>query len=121
MGDFKTRHRNHVNSFKNTNKTNETVLSKVIWDNNLNPVPKVKWKVMCQAAPYKPGNKMCELCVSEKMYILKASGDKDNLNKRTEAASICVHRNAHKLAYIGKIMNTAGWGARCGELHHDLP
>ena len=45
---------------------------------------------------------MCDLCVSEKLFIIKASGDKDNLNKRTEAASICVHRNAHKLAYFEK-------------------
>ena len=101
-GDFKTRHRNHVNSFKNPKKSTETVLSKEIWDNNLNPTPKVKFKVMCQAAPYKPGNKMCDLCVSEKLFIIKASGDKNNLNKRTEAASICVHRNAHKLAYFEK-------------------
>ena len=99
-GDFKTRYRNHKNSFKNPNKRNETVLSNTIWDNNLNPTPIVKWTAICQAKSYTPGNRKCDLCISEKIHILKASRDKHNLNKRSEVASICVHRNAYKLARI---------------------
>ena len=40
---------------------------------------------------------MCDLCVTEKLYILNAAGDKNNLNKRNEIASLCVHRNKYKL------------------------
>ena len=57
--------------------------------------------VNCQKVnKYKPGLKSCDLCLTEKLYILKESIKPENINKRIEASSLCVHRNRYKLANI---------------------
>ena len=47
---------------------------------------------------YKPGHKMCDLCTEEKLQIMRAAKDENNINKRNEVAALCVHRNKFKLA-----------------------
>ena len=99
-GEFKLRYNNHKDSFKNSNKKASTALSSVVWEGGYNPKPNVNWSIVKKANRCKPGMKKCDLCTTEKLYILKASGDKNNINKRCEIASICVHRNKYKLAKI---------------------
>ena len=43
---------------------------------------------------------MCDLCVSEKVFIIKAGKDRNNINRRNEIANLCVHRNKFKLAKL---------------------
>ena len=97
-GAFKTRYRNHKNSFTNINKKQETALSKVVWDLGANGEPNVSWTILKKCNKYAAGMKMCSLCLSEKLQILNACNDKDNVNKKSEAISLCVHRNKYKLA-----------------------
>ena len=97
-GQFKTRYRNHKNSFANEHKKNETALSKAIWDLGLNGEPNVSWKIVEKCNKLAAGMKMCNLCLCEKMHILNASKDKNNINKKSEAVSLCVHRNKFKLS-----------------------
>ena len=68
---FKARFANHKASFKSKQKRNNTELSKHIWelkDNNLNYA--IKWKILSRASHYSNKTKKCNLCLSEKFYIL---------------------------------------------------
>ncbi|MCP3851699.1 MAG: hypothetical protein GY694_15895, partial [Gammaproteobacteria bacterium] len=95
--EFKTRYNGHTDSFRNEAKKHSTALSTLVWEQKQNPTPKIEWSVVKRTNRYRPGSKMCDLCVTEKLYILNAAGDKNNLNKRNEIASLCVHRNKYKL------------------------
>ena len=55
---FKARFANHKASFKLKQKRNSTELSKHIW------------KILCRASHYSNKTKKCNLCLSEKYYIL---------------------------------------------------
>ena len=98
--EFKTRYNGHQDSFRNENKKSSTALSALVWEEDKSPKPEVKWSIVRKCRKYTPGNKICDLCISEKLEILKACADKRNINKRNEISSICVHRNKHKLARI---------------------
>ena len=97
-GEFKTRYNNHKDSFRNSRKKSSTALASLVWEGGHNPNPSVKWTIVEKTNKYKPGDKTCDLCLSEKLCIMKHSKSKDNINKRSEIASICVHRNKYKLA-----------------------
>lgn len=98
--EFKTRYNNHTKSFRNERYKNDTELSKVIWnlkDNNINFA--IKWSIATKATPYKCGTRHCNLCLSEKVCILK-SDSKELLNKRNELISKCRHRNKYLIGNI---------------------
>ena len=51
----------------------------------------IKWSILKQASSYRSGAKSCNLCLQEKLEILK--GDKKRLlNRRCELFSKCCHR-----------------------------
>ena len=97
--EFKIRYRNHKNSFINEKRKNDTSLSKEVWKKKLNPEPNIRWSILKKGKPYRPGDRLCSLCNWEKVFILNASKDSNNLNKRTEINSKCVHKKKHTLAY----------------------
>jgi len=97
---FKTRYRNHTASFRNVKHRNATELSKYIWtlkDNN--ETYEIKWKVIKKAKSYSNAAKRCNLCLTEKYYIL-CKPDLCTLNKRNELASGCRHRNKYLLEFV---------------------
>ena len=65
------------------------------------PVPvweyQIKWSIVKHANPYKYGSRRCNLCLEEKMSILK-SNKKNLLNKRSELFSSCRHTSYNSLA-----------------------
>ena len=89
---FKKRLYNHNKSFKNVIYRNNTELSKYVW--NLKEKRQnftINWSILKRAASYSSGGKRCNLCLQEKLCILKA--DKSNLlNRRRELFSKCVHQ-----------------------------
>ena len=90
---FKARFANHKASFKSKQKRNSTELSKHIWelkDNNLNYA--IKWKILCRASHYSNKTKKCNLCLSEKYYILYKQNTA-SLNKKSELLSKCRHKD----------------------------
>lgn len=92
-GEFKTRYRNHVKSFKHKKYQNETELSKFIWHLKDTSTPfDLTWTIATRAFPYRCGTRRCDLCLSEKVCIIRAE-PKGLLNKRTELLSRCRHRN----------------------------
>ena len=99
-GEFKTRYNGHTDSFRNIKNKNSTTLASLVWEKGLNPKPKIKWTILKKTDQYSPGNKRCELCLTEKLFIIKEINNNNNINKRNEATHLCVHRNKHKLANI---------------------
>ena len=92
---IKIRHGNHNRDFNDEEYAKSTELSKEVWkikNRGFNPI--IKWKIIKQLPAYNPENKMCRLCLGEKMEILNR--DPVNLlNKRSELISTCRHRNKY--------------------------
>ena len=96
--DFKLRYGNHTKSFKFDKYKNDTTLSAYVWDNALNPNPTIKWKFLRKCKQYAPGQKACDLCLSEKHFILTSLHQTNNLNKRTDLGNKCPHKKWYTLA-----------------------
>ena len=89
-GIFKSRWSDHMTSFKDIKYRNKTELSKLIWDlKDKNIQYKIKWKIIAKSNSYRAGSKNCNLCLTEKLLILK---NPKCINKRTEMLSKCRHR-----------------------------
>ena len=70
---FKERYNNHTAPFRNKTKEKSTELSKYIWelkDNNIDY--NLKWRIATKAQPYVCGSRKCDLCLTEKLTIIKA-------------------------------------------------
>ncbi|XP_061900734.1 uncharacterized protein LOC133648549 [Entelurus aequoreus] len=96
-GEFKTRWNNHKASFRCKRLRNTTELSKHIWnlkDNNVEY--SITWQILASSTPYNSGNKRCNLCLKEKLFIIYRP-DLSSLNKRSETVSACRHRRKHLL------------------------
>ena len=89
---FKKRFANHKTSFENPDKRNTTELSKYIWQLKKEKGRfSIKLSILKQTPSYRSVAKNCDLCLQEKLHILK--GDKTKLlNKRCELFSKCRHR-----------------------------
>ena len=98
---FKQRYRNHKKSFTHETYKTETTLSRHVWDKNLNPSPKIKWKFLKVCNTYQPSKKSCDLCLSEKFYIIKNMNKKENINKRTDIGNKCPHKRKRTFAFAG--------------------
>ena len=98
--EFKSRYYNHKQSFKASNKRNTTELSKAVWkakDQGL--TPEICWQITGKAPAYRCGGSRCNLCLTEKLTILKASQN-TTLNTRSELTSKCRHKSKYKLRHV---------------------
>ena len=100
--DFKSRLANHKKSFRHESDKNATTLSQHIWEIGENPEPKINWEIVRKTEPRKPGASECQLCLEEKLHILKLHNSPLCLNSRTELAQRCItfHRAKHKLQKV---------------------
>lgn len=99
-GEFKTRFNNHTKSFKHSKYQNDTELSKLIWQLKENSTPfELSWSIEKKAFPYKCGTRRCDLCLTEKVCIIRANPN-GLMNKRTELLSRCRHRNKFLIANV---------------------
>ena len=88
---FKTRYRNHKQSFERDRYEGQTELSKYIWSLKRSSIPfHISWEIVDRATSYSPITKRCNLCILEKYYILRHK-ERASLNKRSELASNCRH------------------------------
>ena len=99
--DFKLRYNGHTQSFRTQSKQNATALSKYIWDHALQPKPDIKWTIVFKANKYTPGQLFCDLCTTEKLFILKNINSHRSLNKRHEICRMCPHRDKFSLGALG--------------------
>ena len=97
--EFKTRWLNHQMSFKHEEKRNDTELSKYLWQ--LKEKKKdfsIEWKILAKARAYTNLTKPCNLCITEKFFII-SKPKMATLNKRNELVSTCRHRRKYVLRY----------------------
>ena len=68
----------------------------------------MKWSIVKKSISYTGGSKRCNLCLEEKLNILK---EKDNclLNKRSEIISARQHKNRFKVKNINKERNACSF------------
>ena len=105
--NFKSRYGVHKHSFKYNKKETATALSTYVWeqrndpDNPWDPVPSIKWEMLDHPTPYQKGGRLCDLCLTEKLYIAKGFSNPNQLNKRTDIALKCKHRKKHRLKEMG--------------------
>ena len=95
--EFKLRYNNHTHSFRTEKKKAATTLSQYIWSQNLNPSPKIRWRIIKKCKVYSPGKNSCDLCLSEKMHIVRSLKRIENINKRTDIGNKCVHQSKYAL------------------------
>ena len=102
---FKERYRNHIKSFTHKKYSNETGT----FETHLAPKAKQnrfhhKMVDNKKSISYTGGSKRCNLCLEEKLNILK---EKDNclLNKRSEIISACQHKNRFQVKSLNKDRN----------------
>ena len=94
-GPFKIRFNNHTHAFRNPTKKHATCLSTYIHDLQDKQIhPNLRWEIEKKCHPYKCGSRRCDLCLTEKLCLLKS---KNTLNKRTELLSKCRHSTKFKL------------------------
>ena len=90
---FKERFNGHQYSMRHRSHRNSTALSKYVWSlKDKNPDFNIRWSVRRRATAYQNTTRMCNLCLAEKLEIIKAD-KKRSLNKRTELVSKCRHEN----------------------------
>ena len=92
-GTFKQRYTQHKSTFTHRKLSNKTELSKYIWQlKDSNTSFTTKWSIIARARPYHNSSKRCDLCLAEKLHIIKRSNS-NLLNKRSELVSKCRHEN----------------------------
>ena len=80
---FKERYRNHKKSFNDIKYENETELSKHVWKLKLNREQfNIKWSILSPASSINAGGNSCNLCLEEKLQILRSYNSRSNLIKR---------------------------------------
>ena len=70
--NFKKRYYNHKTSFKNREKTNDTTLSKHVWEvkDKYKETPSLKWSIVKSVPGYSNITKKCLPCPYEKLEII---------------------------------------------------
>ena len=96
------RYNNHTASFRNKDKEKSTELLKYIWelkDNNIQH--NLKRRIASKAHPYACGSRKCNLCLTEKLTIIKTDPE-TLLNTRDELVSKCKYMNKFTLRCFKK-------------------
>ena len=97
-GNWKQRYYNHKHSFTNPTRRNQTALSKWFWnlrDRGLTPY--IKWKLIRRSSTPVNFKSRCNLCLIEKICIIKYKHTSKLLNQRNELIFKCRHKNKFKL------------------------
>ena len=88
--EFKPRWYDHQKTINDRKYKNSSELSKLCWDlKDKNIGYHIEWKILKKSKSYKAGSKICNLCLDEKLCILK---DSNCINKKTELISKCRHK-----------------------------
>ena len=96
---FKERFYGHTSDFRHEQNRTNTALASYIWECKDKHIDySIEWEILKHCSKYKGGKRKCDLCLTEKLLILK---NKDNpLNKRTELMGKCRHLRKFKLQAV---------------------
>ena len=98
---FKKRHYGHTSDLRNEKHRNNTSMAAHVWNKKDRgiEVTNTKWEVVKKCQKYGPGQKKCDVCISEKLAIMK-DRDLNTLNRRTELMATCWHKTRFKLCNV---------------------
>ena len=97
---FKQRYGNHKQSLEKRAKSTQTSLSKYVWELKDQHIEHtVRWQIAKKCSPYKCGSRNCDLCLTEKFFILTAD-PLACINKNSDLLQKCRHRNKFKLSNL---------------------
>ena len=86
-------------------RRNDTELSKHLWKlKEKKEGYSISWKIIAKAKAYSNTTKRCNLCITEKFFIL-SNPQMATLDKRNELISNCRHRRKYILKYSFIIIN----------------
>ena len=89
---FKDRWYKHKESFETEDPKKSTTLSTYIWKlKHRGLKPEIEWSIIFKAYAFSSGSKQCNLCLKEKLCILKED-PQILLNKRDEILEKCRHK-----------------------------
>ena len=89
----------HKSSFKLEHKTTSTTLSDDVWKlKNKNINFNIKWEVVKRVKPFAPGDKVCKLCLQEKLSMLRSASSLNN--KKNNFLDIVCIKNDSNLTII---------------------
>ena len=88
MNDFKGRYNQHMSSFRYPLTKRSTTLAAHVREKSLDP-SQIKWEIIAKSHAYKTGQTTCNLCLSEKLFIVKNLNNPKSLNKRTDIGNKC--------------------------------
>ena len=94
--DFKLRFNNHNSSFNSISESSQhaTELSKYVHQQKRNATDyTLKWEIAAHAKPYSGNARKCDLCNTEKLFILLHQDSTTLLNKRNELLNKCRHQS----------------------------
>ena len=94
------RHRNHTKSFRHRQYETDSELSKHKWAlTDRGETLDIDWEIIKKSRSYRPGMKMCNLCIEEINQILFSQENEREslLNKREELYSKCRHMEKWKI------------------------
>ena len=102
---FIERFRGHKNSVKYSENRTKTQLSKKVWElKDDGQFKHLKFNIHKKSKSYQAGDKVCQLCLDEKVAILTSFKLKNNtfepINSRDEVFSACKHRARRKLSNL---------------------
>ena len=96
---FKDRFNSHKHSLKNRD-ANSTTLSTHVWKlKDAKKEYEIWWSILAKTGVYTAGAKYCDVCLTEKTYIMLAE-PKESLNVRTEILNTCRHKAKFTLANL---------------------
>ena len=88
---FKERWDEHKADMRHINREG-TGLSEYVWKLKTQNTPfNINWKILTRRQAFNPSKKSCDLCLTEKYYIMFRS-EGATLNKRSEIFATCRHR-----------------------------
>ena len=109
-------------SFRNKNYSNETSLSKYIWQlKDSKQQYRIQWKIIKRTSGFNKINHNCSLCLSEKYAICRFKMKTKLLNKRSELINKCRHENKYLLKYHQQWTKSTGVTTTLRPLTTDEP
>ena len=96
---FKQRWYGHKSDLTHAENKNKTTLAAYVWKcKEKGETPSIKWSIIKKCRKYRCGTRVCDICLSEKLYILTAK--QPLINKRSELMGRCPHRRKWRLQQV---------------------
>ena len=97
---FKKRFYGHTSDLAHKENKGKTSLATYYWDQKEKGItPTIKWQIVKNCRKYMCGGKRCDVCLTEKLMILKNSNP-SIINKKSELMGKCPHKRKWKLRQV---------------------